>query len=118
MRRLVVICACAAALAAPASALALHASAGDGTLVVRNGDGTRGVPVEPTTGAHLGLHGRPITRLVNGDSSWERFTSSFSIRKSPSEVEMVCELVAEEGEAWFDLESLILRRVDPANANP
>jgi hypothetical protein len=45
MRRLVVICACAAALAAPASALALHASAGDGTLVVRNGDGTRGVPV-------------------------------------------------------------------------
>jgi hypothetical protein len=45
MRRLVVTCACIAALAAPGSALALRATIGDGTLVVKNGDAPKGVPV-------------------------------------------------------------------------
>jgi hypothetical protein len=64
MRRLVVICAFVAALAAPASALALHLSAGDGTLVVKNGTAPQGVPVVALkiTGAAIGYveHGHIV----------------------------------------------------------
>jgi hypothetical protein len=64
MRRLVVICASLAALAAPASALALHETAGDGTLVVRNGSGPPKVPVVALTitGAAIGhvQHGKIV----------------------------------------------------------
>jgi hypothetical protein len=64
MRRLVVICGCLAALAVPASALALHASSGDGTLVVRNGSAPPKVAVVALTinGAAIGhiQHGRIV----------------------------------------------------------
>ncbi len=64
MRRLVVICASLAALAAPASALAVREPAGDGTLVVRNGAGPAKVPVVALTitGAAIGHvgHGRIV----------------------------------------------------------
>jgi hypothetical protein len=44
MRRVALICLCLAALAAPAAALAVHASSGDGTLVVQRGSAPAGVP--------------------------------------------------------------------------
>src|ERR1051326_3253087 len=65
MRRLVVICASLVALAAPASALALHASTGDGTLVVRNGVAPHGVPVVALhiSGAVIGHVGHGQIRI-------------------------------------------------------
>jgi hypothetical protein len=64
MRRLVVICACIGALAAPASALALHDSAGDGTLVVKNGVGLRGKDAPPTVA--LQIAGSVIGHIGHG----------------------------------------------------
>ena len=49
MRRLAILSACLTALAVPAGALALHASAGDGTLVVKNGSAPDGTPVVKLT---------------------------------------------------------------------
>jgi hypothetical protein len=56
MRRLAVITVSVLALAVPAAAWALTQSPGDGTLVVKNGAGPRGVPVVTLviTGAAIG----------------------------------------------------------------
>jgi len=56
MRRLAVLSVSLLALAAPAAAWALTQASGDGTLVVKNGAGPRGVPVVTLviTGAAIG----------------------------------------------------------------
>ncbi|MCI0534423.1 MAG: CotH kinase family protein, partial [Verrucomicrobiales bacterium] len=76
---------------------------------------TRGVPDDPTKGARLSHTSSDFaspTKLINHDSNWERTSCAFAIRRSPLEVEFVCELKSNEGEAWFDLDSLVIWRVD------
>jgi hypothetical protein len=58
VRRIVVIWATLAALAAPATALALHLGPGDGTLVVQNGTAPRGTAV-----ITLVIHGAAIGQI-------------------------------------------------------
>jgi hypothetical protein len=45
-----------------------------------------------------------------GDSPWQRVEYNFTVPNPPPEVELLCELRATAGEAWFDLDSLRLRK--------
>jgi hypothetical protein len=46
-----------------------------------------------------------------GSSDWKELTAGFVVVGGPEWVECKCELLAERGEAWFDLASLKLERV-------
>jgi len=70
---------------------------------------TRGVPEHPDYGARLMMSGRPVKPSLNGDGDWEQLWCSFTVRGSPAELEFICELKSPEGEAWFDLDSLLVR---------
>lgn len=47
---------------------------------------------------------------VVGDSPWQKLEYRFTVPSPPPEIELLCELRASAGEAWFDLDSLRLRR--------
>jgi hypothetical protein len=46
-----------------------------------------------------------------GDSSWTKSSIEFVLTAPETEVELLCELRASAGEAWFDFESLRLVRL-------
>jgi spore coat protein H len=46
-----------------------------------------------------------------GDCSWQQLQYEFEVTEPQSTVELVCELRAAAGQAWFDLESLRLRKL-------
>jgi len=49
---------------------------------------------------------------VTGSNPWQELQHVFLVDEEPgTDVELVCELNAPEGEVWFDLESLRLRRL-------
>jgi hypothetical protein len=52
-----------------------------------------------------------------GDQDWQTLEYEFVVNGESDEVALVCELRAEKGEAWFDLDSLKLRR-QPASSTP
>jgi len=60
-------------------------------------------------GATLRVGGRvrPSERLT-GDSSWRVLGTEFQVERAADEVELICELRARAGEAWFALDSLKL----------
>ena len=64
-------------------------------------------------GAGLRISGSRIPRpdQVSGDSPWQKVGYDFTVPSEPGEVELVCELRASKGEAWFDPGSLRLVRV-------
>jgi spore coat protein H len=47
---------------------------------------------------------------LKGDSAWQTITTEFTTTASEQETELVCELRASGGEAWFDAASLKLSR--------
>jgi hypothetical protein len=47
---------------------------------------------------------------VIGDSDWRTIDYVFQAHEPSNEVELVCELRATQGEAWFDLGSLRLKK--------
>jgi hypothetical protein len=53
---------------------------------------------------------QPRDNKLSGDSDWEKLTYEFDAPPD-SEVELVCELCASRGEAWFDTDSLKLVRI-------
>lgn len=74
--------------------------------------------VEPLpSGAHQGARlriggsARDTTSLV-GDSSWQDLTADFEVGPAPAKVELICELRARAGEAWFDLSALRVLRIN------
>jgi len=68
------------------------------------------------TGAGLRLGGTltPRQNQAVGDSGWQMLEQDFEVRSSMEEVEIVCELRAIEGRAWFDRDSLAVVRRPPA----
>lgn len=77
---------------------------------------TRGVeplPFGKNKGAGLRLSGAepPRPHQLVGDAPWQLQTVEFEVAAVLDEVELVCELRASKGEAWFDLESLRLVRL-------
>jgi len=63
-------------------------------------------------GAGLRLSGsrRKCADLV-GNSSWQELETEFEIDSQAEQVELICELRASRGEAWFELDSLRVLRV-------
>ena len=55
----------------------------------------------------VGGSGRPSERLT-GDSSWRVLGTEFQVERAGDGVELICELRARAGEAWFALDSLKL----------
>jgi hypothetical protein len=64
-------------------------------------------------GAAVRLSGRGVVRRLSTNGVWTDLDTSFSVRESEDEVELVCELRAPSGEAWFDRGSLKLIRGAP-----
>ena len=65
-------------------------------------------------GAGLRVSGFPSPRPYDlaGDSPWKTVAVEFKVSVTSEPVELVCELRARQGEAWFDLESLRLVRLE------
>lgn len=61
-------------------------------------------------GAGLRISKGEMPRKLSGTSDWQKFAYEFQ-EPEAADVEFVCELKAQEGEAWFDLESLRLVRL-------
>ncbi len=71
------------------------------------------MPFGKNNGAALEVSGirgsRP--RWLTGDKGWTKLEVDFEILKNEQEVDLICGLRAAGGEAWFDLETLKLRRI-------
>ncbi len=75
--------------------------------------GVRPLPYGTHHGAGLRIGGslRQERSLV-GDASWQKLKADFGVGAPEEEVELVCELRAHAGEAWFDLGSLRVIRMN------
>jgi hypothetical protein len=74
---------------------------------------TQGVVADPgdaRAGAGLRVHLRRFTQKLMGDHDWADVAFEFDVPEAFSELDLVCELRAAKGEAWFDAESLRLVR--------
>jgi spore coat protein H len=63
-------------------------------------------------GAGIRMSRAKLTRpnRLLGNTAWQQVEYDFEVPNPPHEIELVCELRAEGGEAWFDLDSLRLKR--------
>jgi spore coat protein H len=76
--------------------------------------------VEPITdvkrgaGAGLRISGitRPRLNQLVGDSPWRKVAFEFRVADSSEDVILVCELLANAGQVWFDEDSLRLRKLE------
>lgn len=66
-----------------------------------------------TGGFGAGLRTRDTRRMtaLREDADWQELVCPIEVAGGSAEVELICELWATEGEAWFDLDSLRLERV-------
>jgi hypothetical protein len=67
----------------------------------RNGD----------SGVSLRISGSPTRPSLRGDNDWAKLSFPFEVPQPGIEVELVCELKGNRGEAWFDADSLQLKKV-------
>jgi len=90
-----------------------------GTYVLEGRARTAGVkPLEKETGTPKGVGAgvrnsralEPRKNQLTGDTGWTILEHEFTVPAGPDEIPLICELRALEGEAWFDLESLKLRK--------
>jgi spore coat protein H len=54
---------------------------------------------------------QPRKHGLAGDSDWQTVEYEFVVPSEAEEVSLLCELRGEKGEAWFDLSSLMVKRV-------
>jgi hypothetical protein len=66
---------------------------------------------EPNSGAGLRIHGGRVLPELKGDQDWQKISYPFRVQEGGGEVQVVCELRAAGGEAWFDTSSLRVVRV-------
>lgn len=66
-------------------------------------------PADPRAGAGLRVSRHRIGQKNSGDRDWTPVTFDFEVRDEASEVELVCELRANQGTVWFDVNSFRLR---------
>ena len=72
-------------------------------IVADPGDSRGGVALRTKTS-------RPEKYLL-GDSDWKPIDFEFAVSDSMTEVQILCEFRGVEGEAWFDLDSLKVKRI-------
>jgi hypothetical protein len=68
------------------------------------------LPYGSHQGAGLRVTGNVRESGLVGDSDWRALSAEFKVTEETQDVELVCELRASGGEAWFGLESLRLIR--------
>jgi hypothetical protein len=67
---------------------------------------------DPKTGAGLRISRSRFAKKLTADCPWTPVTFEFEVQQAQTPVELVCELRASEGKAWFDQRSLRLRRLE------
>ena len=72
--------------------------------------GVSGFRSERGEGAGLRISGSMRPNRVSGESDWKSISFNFPVFEPEKEIELVCELTATRGDAWFDLNSLKLVR--------
>ena len=72
------------------------------------------LPFGRTSGVFLSVPGRNGQRTapLTGDLDWTPLRVEFDLAKEEPEIELLCNLRAQAGEAWFELESLRLVHVE------
>jgi hypothetical protein len=69
--------------------------------------------------ARLRISGDTRSVGIGGSSSqWRPLAHDFEVRDASMDIEFVCELNALQGDVWFDLDSLRVRRITPAEVRP
>jgi hypothetical protein len=58
------------------------------------------------------------SRRLSGTNDWTEVTYDFDLRQPMADLEIRCELRANDGEAWFERESLKIRRIRREKPNP
>src|SRR5262249_49246267 len=71
----------------------------------------RGDPKGEGAGLRISGTAQPRANRLAGDSPWKRLDFEFDVAPPMESVELVCELRATRGEAWFDAGSLVLVRL-------
>jgi hypothetical protein len=74
---------------------------------------TQGVvldPNDPRAGAGLRVSRHRVGQKNSGDRDWTPAVFDLEVREDQSDVELVCELRAGQGDVWFDLKSLRISR--------
>jgi spore coat protein H len=66
-----------------------------------------------TGSACLRISGSRVSTGMTGDSPWQLVKHDFSVAGEGRDVEFVCELVGDQGDVWFDLDSLRVKRIAP-----
>jgi len=61
--------------------------------------------------AWVRISGNRVNGGQTGDSSWQPMTHLFSVVGEGRDVEFVCELYGDQGDVWFDLDSLRVKRI-------
>lgn len=75
---------------------------------------TKGVILNPKdrrAGAGLRISGHRTGQRNEGDNDWLDISFEFEVAEPQRPTELVCELRANEGEIWYDLKSLKLKRL-------
>jgi hypothetical protein len=65
---------------------------------------------EKQDGAGVRISGHRVGQKNAGDNDWMPIHFDFEVTENQPEVELVCELRADEGEIWYDMASLKLVR--------
>ena len=76
-------------------------------------DGIVGDPGDPRAGAGFRSGNSRLEKYVLGTSAWRPVDYEFSLKDPLTEIQVFCEFRGAEGQAWFDLESLHLKRLEP-----
>jgi hypothetical protein len=64
-------------------------------------------------GARLRIGGgSQESSAISGDSAWQTLATPFAVEQPVREVELICEFRVHAGEAWYDLKSLRILRID------
>lgn len=80
----------------------------EGKIRTRN---VRASAAEPNSGAGLRVHLNAVGGELTGTQDWQTFSFPFRVQEGGGATELVCELRASRGEAWFDVSSLSVVRV-------
>jgi spore coat protein H len=54
--------------------------------------------------------------VASGNSQWQPLNHVFTVKGAAMDVELICELNAQQGDVWFDVGSLRVRRIAPNEA--
>jgi spore coat protein H len=80
-------------------------------------EGVTPLTVGKVHGGTLRLLGRTRTAGdMLGDKAWQNLEAVFEVSSPEEEVDVICELRASKGDAWFDLDSLRLIELGPAES--